>query len=67
MDAGSIEEMVWQMEEDFKRWCPSSGQDVGRVIVIPGSDDWKVECPMCGTIWHGGSTVLDDHVDWRYR
>lgn len=41
--------------------CPSSNKSVGRMIEIPGSDDWKIECPTCGCKWHGGSTVLDEH------
>lgn len=41
--------------------CPASGRDVGRMVAIPGSDDWKIHCPECGTWWHGGSTVLDEH------
>ncbi|GAA2840765.1 hypothetical protein GCM10010522_69160 [Kribbella solani] len=43
------------------RLCPSSGENVGRMIPIPGSDDWKIKCPTCSTWWHGGSTVLPDH------
>jgi hypothetical protein len=46
---------------DTNRRCPSSGQNVGRMIPIPGSDDWKIKCPTCSTWWHGGSTVLDEH------
>lgn len=61
MDVPEIETVIWQKEEDLKAWCPSSGENVGRMIPIPGSDDWKIECPTCGTMWHGGSTVLDDH------
>ncbi|WP_026821230.1 hypothetical protein [Arthrobacter castelli] len=61
MELPEIEDVIWQKEEDLKRWCASSGEDVGRMIEIPGSGDWKVECPKCGRWWHGGSTVLDDH------
>ncbi len=57
--------VIQQMEEDMKRWCRSSGEDVGRFIRTPGSDEYKIECPTCGTMWHGGSTVLPDH-DKRY-
>lgn len=46
--------------------CFSSGQRVGRVIEIPGSDDWKIECPSCGAWWHGGSTVLAEHDGPRW-
>ena len=41
--------------------CPSSGENVGRMIEIPGSDEWKIRCPTCGALWFGGSTVLDEH------
>lgn len=41
--------------------CALSGKDVGRMIEIPGSEEWKIECPSCGTWWHGGSTVLVEH------
>lgn len=57
----TIEAVILQKEEDLKAWCPASGENVGRFIPIPGMDDWKIECPSCGTWWHGGSTVLDDH------
>ncbi|ALN14355.1 hypothetical protein ASQ49_02690 [Acidipropionibacterium acidipropionici] len=57
-----------QAEEDIKAWeeeqsqrCSSSGQDVGRMINIDGMDDWRVECPTCGAMWWGGSTVLPEH------
>lgn len=41
--------------------CPSSGMDHGRMIEIPGSDEWKIECTCCGRMWAGGSTFLDEH------
>lgn len=41
--------------------CTSSGLDVGRMLPIPGSDDWHIECPTCGMWWAGGSTVLPEH------
>jgi hypothetical protein len=47
--------------EDSNLQCPASGKNVGRIIEIPGSDDWKIECPTCGCWWHGGSTVLENH------
>lgn len=50
-----------QEEEDMKAWCPSSSQNVGRMIEIRGSDEWRIECPACGTWWSGGSTLLADH------
>jgi hypothetical protein len=43
------------------RLCPSSGEDVGRMIEIWGSDEWRIECPTCGAMWAGGSTVLIEH------
>ena len=46
-------------------WCPSSGLDVGLMVETPGSDEWKIECPTCGRLWFGGSTVLDDHTSAR--
>ncbi|GLB67034.1 hypothetical protein AHIS1636_14730 [Arthrobacter mangrovi] len=61
MDVPEIETGILQKEEDLKTWCPSSGEDVGRMIPLSWSDDWKVECPACGRWWHGGSTVLADH------
>lgn len=41
--------------------CPSSGQPNGRMIEIPGSDEWHIKCPTCGAWWAGGSTILDEH------
>lgn len=61
MDIREIELAILQKEEDLKAWCRSSGENVGRMIEIPGSDDWKIQCPTCGRWWHGGSTVLVDH------
>lgn len=61
MDVPQFETELWQMEEKMKAWCPSSGENVGRMIEILGSDEWKIECSMCGTKWHGGSTMLTDH------
>lgn len=57
----AIQEAILQKEEDLKTWCPASGENIGRVIEIRGSDEWNVECPTCGMKWAGGSTVLDDH------
>ncbi|MFT4258135.1 hypothetical protein [Microbacterium sp.] len=54
-------EVILQKEEDLKMWCPSSGENVGRMLPIAGSDDWYIQCPTCSTRWAGGSTVLDDH------
>ncbi len=48
-------------DADADSRCPSSGMKVGKMIEIPGSDDGKIECPRCGTFWHGGSTVLAEH------
>lgn len=56
-------------EEDFtplepratRQRCPSSGENVGRMIEIPGMDDWRIECPTCGAMWAGGSTTLSEH------
>ena len=46
-------------ESDLR--CPSSSKNVGRMIEIAGSDDWRIECPTCGSKWGGGSTVLEEH------
>lgn len=56
-----IQEAILQKEEDLKTWCPSSGENVGRMLEIRGSDEWNISCPTCGTRWAGGSTILDDH------
>lgn len=53
-----------QAEENAKARamrCPSSGKDVGRMIENFVSDEWKIQCPTCGSWWSGGSTVLADH------
>lgn len=55
------ERALLKMEEELKRWCPSSGENVGKLISIPGSDDHKIQCPTCGTTWCGGGRVLPDH------
>lgn len=65
MDIRDTEVTILQMEEYLKAWCPSSGENVGRMMEIPGSDDWAIECPTCGARWHGGSTVLADHERCR--
>ena len=41
---------IQQVEEATKRRCSSSGENVGKFIQVPGSDDYKVECPTCGTM-----------------
>jgi|JI8StandDraft_1071087.scaffolds.fasta_scaffold46845_3 hypothetical protein len=41
--------------------CPASGQSVGRMVEIPGSDEWKITCPECGAWWHGGGVLLPKH------
>ncbi|WP_448656852.1 hypothetical protein [Microbacterium lacticum] len=61
LDIRYIEETILQKEEELKQRCPSSGENAGRIVEIPGSDDWKIHCPDCGVWWHGGSTVLPDH------
>lgn len=66
-DFPKMQEAIMQMEEEMKAWCPSSGENVGRMIETPGSDEWNIECPACRTKWAGGSTVLDDHVRPEYR
>ncbi|MGN7150349.1 hypothetical protein ACTHQ6_15300 [Arthrobacter sp. SAFR-179] len=60
-DFVKIQEAILQKEEDMKPWCPSSGENVGRMIEFPGSDEWYIECPSCGMKWAGGGTVLPDH------
>ena len=61
LDRMKIQEAILQKEEDMKTWCPSSGENMGRMIEFPGNDDWYIECPTCGVRWAGGSTVLADH------
>jgi hypothetical protein len=61
LDIVRREEAILQKEEDLKAWCPSSGENVGRMIEIQGSDEWYITCPTCGTRRAGGSTVLPDH------
>ena len=61
LDFVMIQQVILQKEEDMKAWCPSSGENVGRMIEFPGNDDWHIECPTCGMKWAGGGTVLPDH------
>ncbi|MDQ0239288.1 hypothetical protein [Arthrobacter bambusae] len=61
LDFMKAQETILQKEEDLKAWCPSSGENVGRMIEFPGTDEWYIECPTCGGKWAGSSTVLDDH------
>jgi len=61
MEITGIEEAILQKEEGMKAWCPSSSENLGRMIEIQGSDEWDITCPTCGTRWSGGSTVLPDH------
>ena len=67
LDIRRIEEVMLQKEEDLKGWCPSSGENVDSMIEFPGTDDWHIECPSCGTRWAGGSTVLSDHNKPDFR
>jgi hypothetical protein len=43
--------------------CPASGEPVGRMIEYPGTDEWTIQCPTCGTTWGGGSIVPTER-DW---
>jgi len=61
LDITGIEEAILQKEEDMKAWCPASGENVGRMIEIQGSDEWYIACPACVMRWAGGSTVLPNH------
>ncbi|WP_029146240.1 hypothetical protein [Microbacterium luticocti] len=61
LEVVTVEAAILQKEEDLKGWCPASGESVGRMSPIPGSDDGTIECPDCGRSWFSGSTVLDDH------
>ena len=45
MEITGIEEAILQKEEDMKAWCPSSGENLGRMIEIQGSDEWDITCP----------------------
>lgn len=67
LDFIMIQEAILQKEEDMKAWCPSSGENVGEMIEFPGTDEWHIKCPACGTWWAGGSTVLADHNKPDYR
>lgn len=60
-DLCRIQETILQTEEGTKSWCPSSGQNIGSMIEFPGTDEWHIVCPTCGTRWAGGSTVLNGH------
>jgi len=61
LDIPGLEEAILQKEEDMKAWCPSSGENIGSMMEFPGTDEWHIVCPTCGTRWPGGSTVLKDH------
>lgn len=61
MDTPNMEVAILQKEEGMKAWCPASGENVGRVIEISGSDEWNIECPTCDGRWAGSGTVLSDH------
>lgn len=61
LDVRSVEQSLLQSEQQMEGRCAASGLNVGRMIAIPGSDEWKIECPDCGALWFGGSTVLDVH------
>lgn len=61
LDVRSVELTLLQSEQQMTGCCAASGSDVGRMIAIHGTDEWKIECPDCGTLWFGGSTVLPDH------
>lgn len=61
LEFSRIQEAILQKEEDINRWCPSSGENVGSMIEYPGTDEWHIVCPTCGTRWAGGSTALNDH------
>ncbi|MDJ0317630.1 MULTISPECIES: hypothetical protein [Arthrobacter] len=67
LDIVKIEEAILQKEEDMKAWCPSSGENVGRMIESSATDNWYIACPTCGVRWAGGSTVLSDHTRPGYR
>lgn len=54
------ETVSWQKDEDLTTWCPSNGENAGRMIPL-AVDEWKVECQAVGRWWHGGSTVLADY------
>lgn len=61
LDVRSVEQSLLQSEQQMEGRCAASGLNVGRMIAIPGSDEWKIECPDCVALWFGGSTVLDVH------
>lgn len=65
MDISEIEEVNLKKEQDLARWCPENGKNTGQIILVPGSDEWYMECPEFGTRWAGGSTMLTNHVRWR--
>lgn len=47
------------------RQCPGVGQR-GEMIFREPSDEWYIECHVCGTRWAGGSAILSEHEDLRY-
>lgn len=53
------------LDSDVGRECPGVGQR-GRTIFLEPSDEWHVQCHVCGVKWAGGSDVLSEHEDRRY-
>jgi hypothetical protein len=53
------------LDSDVGRQCPGVGQR-GKMIFQEPSDDWYVECHVCGVRWAGGSDILSEHKDRRY-
>ncbi|MFI5572473.1 hypothetical protein ACIA6T_35140 [Streptomyces sp. NPDC051740] len=53
------------LDPDVGKQCPGVGQR-GRMIFREPSDEWHVECHVCGVRWAGGSDILSEHADRRY-
>lgn len=53
------------LDWEVGRQCPGVGQR-GRMIFLEPSDEWHVQCHVCGVRWAGGSDILSEHEDRRY-
>ncbi|MFI8086800.1 hypothetical protein ACIF9R_00580 [Streptomyces sp. NPDC086080] len=53
------------LDPNVGRECPGVGQR-GRTIFLEPSDEWHVQCHVCGVKWAGGSDILSEHEDRRY-
>jgi hypothetical protein len=53
------------LDPNVGRECPGVGQR-GKTVFLEPSDEWHVQCHVCGVKWAGGSDVLSEHEDRRY-